>query len=140
VEGGKITFSPKGVIDRNLAEGLEDLRAVGRMDRTLPPRKQSPHWNHALRNTSRKGVENPVYGESDKDYGGLPPSFHKAFARQTRLLANQPACEDTRPRENLWQARVDRNWRFYFKIDGDEYAIFGIVPRPKFRFYLRLST
>ncbi len=26
VEGGKITFSPKSVIDRHLAEGLEDLK------------------------------------------------------------------------------------------------------------------
>jgi hypothetical protein len=33
--------------------------------------------------------------------------------------------------ENLWQARVDRNWRFYFKIEGDEYAIFAITPHPK---------
>ena len=27
LEGGKITFSPKSVIDRHLAEGLEDLKA-----------------------------------------------------------------------------------------------------------------
>jgi hypothetical protein len=33
--------------------------------------------------------------------------------------------------DNLWQARVDRNWRFYFKIESDEYAIFAIIPHPK---------
>ncbi len=33
VEGGKITFSPKSVVDRHLAEGLEDLK----MGRTHGP-------------------------------------------------------------------------------------------------------
>jgi hypothetical protein len=26
---------------------------------------------------------------------------------------------------------LNRSWRFYFKIQGDEYAIIGIVPHPK---------
>jgi hypothetical protein len=27
--------------------------------------------------------------------------------------------------------RVTRDWRFYSKIEGDEYVIISIIPRPK---------
>jgi len=29
------------------------------------------------------------------------------------------------------QARVTRDWRFYFKIEGNEYVILSITPHPK---------
>jgi mRNA interferase RelE/StbE len=73
---------------------------------------------------------------ADKDYAGLPPPVRKAFAKQLDyLLANlrHPSLRAKKydASDDLWQARVDRNWRFYFKIEGDEYAIFAIVPHPK---------
>jgi plasmid maintenance system killer protein len=33
--------------------------------------------------------------------------------------------------EDLWQARVNRSWRFYFNIVGDTYVIRDIIPHPK---------
>jgi plasmid maintenance system killer protein len=30
-----------------------------------------------------------------------------------------------------WQARVNKNWRFYFKIIGDTYHILKLIPHPK---------
>jgi mRNA-degrading endonuclease RelE of RelBE toxin-antitoxin system len=33
--------------------------------------------------------------------------------------------------ENVWQARVDGGYRFYFKINGDMYVILAIVKHPK---------
>jgi plasmid maintenance system killer protein len=33
--------------------------------------------------------------------------------------------------ENLWQARVNRDWRFYFNIMADTYLIRDVVPHPK---------
>jgi plasmid maintenance system killer protein len=33
--------------------------------------------------------------------------------------------------KDIWQARVNRNWRFYFSIVGDTYFIRDIVPHPK---------
>jgi plasmid maintenance system killer protein len=30
-----------------------------------------------------------------------------------------------------WQARVNQDWRFYFKIDGDIYRISDLTPHPK---------
>ena len=31
----------------------------------------------------------------------------------------------------VWQARVDRNFRFYFLIAGDTYILLSIGPHPK---------
>ena len=33
--------------------------------------------------------------------------------------------------EDRWQARVNRDWRFYFRIIGDTYMITDIIPHPK---------
>ena len=33
--------------------------------------------------------------------------------------------------DDIWQARVNRNWRFYFRIVGDTYVIVEIIPHPK---------
>ena len=73
---------------------------------------------------------------ADKDYARLPPAVRKAFAKQLRfLLANRihPSLHAKKYDEgaDLWQARVTRNWRFYFKIDGDEYVVISIIPHPK---------
>jgi hypothetical protein len=32
---------------------------------------------------------------------------------------------------DLWQARVNREWRFYFTIAGDTYRIEDVIPHPK---------
>ena len=31
----------------------------------------------------------------------------------------------------LWQARVNRSWRFYFTIEGDAYVLHTIIAHPK---------
>ena len=33
--------------------------------------------------------------------------------------------------EDLWQARVNDDWRFYFTIAGDTYTITNITAHPK---------
>jgi hypothetical protein len=32
---------------------------------------------------------------------------------------------------DVWQGRVDADWRFYFKIDGDGYYLLDIIPHSK---------
>ena len=32
---------------------------------------------------------------------------------------------------DIWQARVDSGWRFYFRIEGDTYILETIRPHPK---------
>ena len=73
---------------------------------------------------------------ADKDYAALPVAVRKAFAKQLRfLLANlrHPSLHAKKYSEGLdvWQGRVTRGRRFYFKIEGDEYVILSIMPHPK---------
>lgn len=73
---------------------------------------------------------------ADRDYADLPRAVRKAFAKQLRfLLANlrHPSLQAKKYNDphDIWQARVTRGWRFYFKIEGDEYIILSIIPHPK---------
>jgi len=73
---------------------------------------------------------------ADKDYADLPLSVRKALAKQLRFLLTNlrhPSLQAKKYSETLdvWQGRVSRGWRFYFKIDGDEYIILSIIPHPK---------
>jgi mRNA-degrading endonuclease RelE of RelBE toxin-antitoxin system len=75
-------------------------------------------------------------GRADKDYAELPVAVRKAFAKQLGfLLANlrHPSLQAKKYSEamDVWQGRVTRGWRFYFKIEGDEYVILSIIPHPK---------
>ena len=52
----------------------------------------------------------------------------EAFDKQSRLLLENfryPSLQVKKYDEakGLWQARVTRSWRFYFKIEGDTYII-----------------
>lgn len=73
---------------------------------------------------------------ADKDYAALHPAVRKAFAKQLGFLLNQlghPSLHAKKYDEanDIWQARVNRGWRFYFVIQGDEYVILSIIPHPK---------
>ncbi len=62
---------------------------------------------------------------------------HKAkFDKQLGfLLANlrHPSLRTKKYDEaqDIWQARVDDDYRFYFKIEGDTYLLLSIIPHPK---------
>jgi mRNA-degrading endonuclease RelE of RelBE toxin-antitoxin system len=73
--------------------------------------------------------------KADKDYAGLPVNIRKAFAKQLGfLLANlrHSSLHAKKYSEtgDIWQGRVTRGWRFYFKIEGDEYIILSIISHP----------
>ena len=74
--------------------------------------------------------------KADKDYAALPVAIRKALGKQLRFLLNNlghPSLHAKKYSEALdvWQGRVTRGWRFYFKIEGDEYIILSIIPHPK---------
>lgn len=74
--------------------------------------------------------------KADKDYQRMPSSIRKAYAKQLRFLLenrNHPSLRAKKYSEALdvWQARVMRDWRFYFQIEGDEYVILSVIPHPK---------
>jgi mRNA-degrading endonuclease RelE of RelBE toxin-antitoxin system len=65
-----------------------------------------------------------------------PLPVQRAFDKQIRFLAanlHHPSLHAKKYDEanDRWQARVDKNWRFYFRIVEDTYRILKIVPHPK---------
>jgi hypothetical protein len=59
----------------------------------------------------------------------------RPFAKQLGFLLSNlrhPSLQAKKysEREDIWQGRVTREWRFYFKIGDDEYVIVSIVPHP----------
>ena len=72
---------------------------------------------------------------ADKDYADLPANLRKAFAKQLRYLLadlrHRSLCAKKYSEgEDVWQGRVTRGWRFYFKIEDGEYIILSIIPHP----------
>ena len=72
-----------------------------------------------------------------RDYAGLPARIQRAVDKQLDFL-----CEDIRHPSirakkyaeagiELWQGRVNRDYRFYFQIEGGTYQIVRIIPHPK---------
>jgi mRNA-degrading endonuclease RelE of RelBE toxin-antitoxin system len=73
---------------------------------------------------------------ADNDYAALSANIRKAFGKQLAFLLENSRHPSLRAKKlegsgELWQARVNRSWRFYFTIEGDEHVIIGIVPHPK---------
>jgi mRNA-degrading endonuclease RelE of RelBE toxin-antitoxin system len=71
-----------------------------------------------------------------RDLDGLPPRIQSTARKQLELLAQNIRHPSLRAKkypesEDLWQGRLDRAYRFYFRIVGDEYRITTIVPHPK---------
>jgi mRNA interferase RelE/StbE len=66
----------------------------------------------------------------------LPSPVRKAFYKQAHYLLENLSHPSLRAKkfsesEDIWQARINKDWRFYFKIEGDTYTIVRIVPHPK---------
>ena len=65
-----------------------------------------------------------------------PDPVRKAFFKQVALLVQNIHHPSLRAKKydeanDRWQARVNKNWRFYFKIIGDTYYILQLIPHPK---------
>jgi mRNA-degrading endonuclease RelE of RelBE toxin-antitoxin system len=65
-----------------------------------------------------------------------PAHVRRAFEKQLRFLAANLLHPSLRAKKydesaDLWQARVNRDWRFYFTIKGDTFRIEDIIAHPK---------
>jgi len=65
-----------------------------------------------------------------------PPAVRKAFSKQLAFLERDPHHPSLRAKKydesrEIWQARVNRDWRFYFKIEDEMYVIRDVMPHPK---------
>lgn len=66
----------------------------------------------------------------------LPLDVRKAFFKQVKFLERNLRHPSLRAKkydesQDLWQARVNKDWRFYFLILDGVYYIVNIIPHPK---------
>jgi plasmid maintenance system killer protein len=64
------------------------------------------------------------------------PFVQKAVLKQLTLLeanVRHPSLHAKKfdETEDLWQARINKSWRFYFKIQNDTYRIIEMKGHPK---------
>lgn len=69
-------------------------------------------------------------------YYKAPKQIQKAFGKQVRLLMQDLHHPSLRAKKydeakDIWQARVNSDWRFYFKIVGDVFRLEEIRRHPK---------
>jgi mRNA interferase RelE/StbE len=69
---------------------------------------------------------------AEKDYGRLEQTVRTKVDKQLNFLAanlRHPSLKAKKYHEanDVWQARVDQNYRFYFQIRGDTYIIPRII-------------
>ncbi len=70
------------------------------------------------------------------DYISFPSKLQALVKKQLNLLLNDLQYPSLRAkkydeRRGIWQARVSRDHRFYFRIEEDEYVILSITKHPK---------
>ncbi|MGA2686937.1 MAG: hypothetical protein ABSE85_02595 [Candidatus Korobacteraceae bacterium] len=73
---------------------------------------------------------------ADKDYGRLPTPFARRLESSCNFCSRifqHPSLHAKKYSESMdvWQGRVTKGWRFYFKVEGEEYVILSIIPHPK---------
>jgi len=71
-----------------------------------------------------------------RDYHSTSKEIQKKFDKQlTYLLKNfrHPSlrCKKYDEKKGIWQARVDRNYRFYFLIKSDSYILLEVKSHPE---------
>lgn len=75
-------------------------------------------------------------GRARQDYRSLPKSVRKAANKQFNFLLDNLTHPSIRAKKydesrDVWQGRVNKNYRFYFKIFGGNYEIIAILKHPK---------
>ncbi len=72
----------------------------------------------------------------ERNYTKAPHEVQRAFDKQSSLLLqnlHHPSLRAKKYDESrgFWQARVNKDWRFYFFIQDDGYLIVSLIPHPK---------
>jgi len=71
-----------------------------------------------------------------RSYAKSPSHIQKLFQKQVALLLQNLKHPSLRAKKydearDIWQARVNGGWRFYFQIRGDIYYLLNITSHPK---------
>lgn len=68
-------------------------------------------------------------------YAALSEERKAKFDKQLEFLLTNLRHPSLRAKKydearDIWQARLDRNYRFYFQIEGDTYRLLSVIPHP----------
>jgi mRNA interferase RelE/StbE len=71
-----------------------------------------------------------------RSYESAPPAVQRAFDQKALFLLQNLRHPSLRAKKydearDIWQARVNEGWRFYFRIQGDIYELIDITAHPK---------
>ncbi len=67
-------------------------------------------------------------------YDDAPPRVQRSFDKQAAYLLQDlrhPSLHAKKYDHERWQARVNKNWRFYFRIEENTYTLLDITQHPK---------
>jgi hypothetical protein len=70
----------------------------------------------------------------ERSYRDAPAVIKRAFDKQLAYLLENPRHPSLRAKKydnERWQARVSRDWRFYFRIEGSTYILLDMMPHPQ---------
>lgn len=68
----------------------------------------------------------------DNTYAAIPENIKRKVAKQIRFLTRSMRHPSLRAKKydetnDIWQARIDKGYRFYFKIKGDVYILIKLI-------------
>lgn len=71
-----------------------------------------------------------------RQYAALSEERKAKFDKQLEFLLTNLRHPSLRAKKydaarDIWQARLDRNYRFYFQIEGDTYRLLSVIPHPE---------
>ncbi len=71
-----------------------------------------------------------------RSYGDAPVRVRRAFDKQLAHLLRDLRHPSLRAKKydearDIWQARVNGGWRFYFRIVDDTCILLDVIPHPK---------
>jgi mRNA-degrading endonuclease RelE of RelBE toxin-antitoxin system len=71
-----------------------------------------------------------------RDLDGLSRRLQRTVRKQLELLGSNLRHPSLRAKKydevnDVWQGRVNQDYRFYFRIMGDTYWMISIIPHPK---------
>ncbi len=77
-----------------------------------------------------------ISGNANDAYSELSSALREATDKQFVFLLRDIRHPSLRAKKydeasGLWQARVNKSWRFYFVIQGDKYLVLSITKHPK---------
>jgi mRNA-degrading endonuclease RelE of RelBE toxin-antitoxin system len=71
-----------------------------------------------------------------RQYAALSEARQAKFDKQLEFLLSNLRHPSLRAKKydearDIWQARLDRGYRFYFQIEGDTYRLLSVIPHPE---------